>query len=336
MSSEPKWKTSPPPARTRRLGRGLASLMANTRESLDPIAPPASAEPVAASVGRYEPVAPSAPAAPAGPARISVDAIEANPYQPRRSFDDGELAELAQSIRVQGVLQPLLVVEQQEGAYVLVAGERRLRAARLAGLTDVPCVVRTATREQMLQWALIENIQRSDLNVVDRAMAYRDYIDRFAATQQQLAEMLGIPRSTIANHLRLLDLGDPVQSLLADGSLSFGHGKVLAALAGRVAEQTQLAKRVIAVGLSVRHLEQLVAAAINGDGSTVDLDTSTSAKATKSEYVQDVERQLSRSIGTKVSIRQGRSKKRGRVVVEYYSLDDFDRIVEALGGRIES
>ena len=310
--------------------------MANTRESLDPIAPPASAEPVAASVGRYEPVAPIAPVAPAGPARISVDAIEANPYQPRRSFDDGELAELAQSIRVQGVLQPLLVVEQQEGAYVLVAGERRLRAARLAGLTDVPCVVRTATREQMLQWALIENIQRSDLNVVDRAMAYRDYIDRFAATQQQLAEMLGIPRSTIANHLRLLDLGDPVQSLLADGSLSFGHGKVLAALAGRVNEQTRLARRVIAVGLSVRHLEQLVAAAINGDGSDVALDTPTSTKPTKSEYVQDVERQLSRSIGTKVSIRQGRSKKRGRVVVEYYSLDDFDRIVEALGGRIES
>lgn len=338
MTADSDKKTTASTPKNRRLGRGLASLMANTRQDVEQVTPaPLEGEPVRAAEGQYVPMAegvaaPNA-ASSSGPVELAVEAIRPNPLQPRRSFDDAELAELAESIRVQGVLQPLLVVAEGEG-YVLVAGERRLRASKLAGLRRVPCVIREATREQMLQWALIENIQRSDLNVIDRATAYRDYLDRFSATQQQLAESLSVPRSTIANHLRILDLCDDVQSLLAAGALSFGHGKVLAALAGRAKEQAELARRAAEGGLSVRSLEELVAGAVGGDDAPPPADRKPSPG--KSEYVLDVERQLTGTIGTKVSIKPARKKNRGRVVIDYYSLDDFDRIVAALGGRIES
>jgi len=321
--------------RPRRLGRGLASLMANTK-----LAAPEDVAP-SAGPGRYEPVAApaAADAAPKGGVMtIPTEAIQPNPYQPRRTFDAESLAELADSIRRQGLLQPLLVVER-EGGYVVVAGERRLRAAKAAGLTEVPCVLREATREQMLQWALTENLQRSDLNVVDRAVAYRDYMDQFSVTQQQLAEQLSLPRPTISNTLRMLDLCDRVQAMLAAGALSFGHGKVLAGLAGRVDEQTALATRIVEGGLSVRHLEQLVAQAVNGESdqlSDVAAAVPVPGKSAKTQHILDLERQLTRAVGTKVTIRPSRAKHKGRITLEYYSLDDFDRIVEALGATLEA
>ncbi len=325
------------PARNRRLGRGLASLMSNTR-----LTPPAQASAVAdappPAPARYEPASP----APEPPQpddtllQLSPDEIRPNPHQPRKTFDEAELAELADSIRQQGLLQPLVVVpnpQNGQGGYVLIAGERRLRASKLAGLERVPCVLRTATRQQMLEWALVENVQRADLNPVERAQAYRDYLDRFGATQQQLAERLGQPRSTVANFLRILDLCDDAQALILSGQLSFGHAKVLASLAGQPARQAELARQAAEQGLSVRQLEALLGQA--PPEPPAQPETPPSAKS-KTQYVQDLERQLTRSIGTKVVIQPGRKKNAGRILLEYYSIEDFERITEALGARIES
>lgn len=333
------------PAKTRRLGRGLASLMASTRTAA-PASPDLPAAAPAAppdSPAQYVPVRPQpqpvqvAVAPDRSPLELPIDAIGPNPYQPRRTFLDADLADLASSIRRDGVLQPLLVVPQLDGkpgAYTLIAGERRLRASRLAGKATVPCIVKSATIEQMLEWALVENIQRSDLNPLERALAYRDFMDRFHATQQEVADRLGQPRSTVANYLRILDLCDVAQKLVVDGTLSFGHAKVLATVAGQEALQIALAKKVAEGGLSVRHLEQLVAASLGKPMQEPKKDRP--APAGKSQHILDLERQISRSIGTKVVIRPARPKNTGRILIEYYNLDDFDRILESLGATLES
>jgi len=330
MSKRPSSDT-PKTQRPRRLGRGLASLMANTKLDAEPAVPAAPKAP-----GRYEPVTEPAEASSADgtPLMLPIASIRPNPHQPRRAFDEEALAELTDSIRQQGLLQPLLVVKDGDG-YVLVAGERRLRASKAAGLSEVPCVRRDATREQMLQWALTENIQRSDLNIIDRATAFRDYMDRFGLTQAELAAQLSLPRSTVANCLRLLDLCDDVQHYLADGLLSFGHGKILAGLAGRQGDQKRLARLAVEGGLSVRHLEQLVAQAIT-KGDAASGAPAPLPRSAKSEYIRDVERQLARVVGSKVTIRPKGKRPAGRIVLEYNSLDDFDRILDLMGVNLES
>lgn len=339
--------SSPIPAavaspKPKRLGRGLASLMSNTRSLEQPAPlPPAAPDRIDGNVtGVYKLVAADRaemhPHIADKPLDIPTDRIRPNPYQPRRNFAESDLAELVASIRQQGILQPLLVVpdgDPGQSRFILVAGERRLRAASRAGLASVPCLIRQATPEQMLQWALIENIQRSDLNPVERAHAYRDYLDRFSATQQQLAEEIGEPRSTVANYLRILDLCDTVHQSLVSGKLSFGHAKVLASLAGHPEKQVRLAAKVLEEDLSVRQLEQLVAEA----AGQVPADPTTKPKgALKSQHILDVERQLSSAVGTRVCIRPGRGKHTGRIIVDYYSLDDFDRIAASLGAKLES
>ena len=313
-----------------RLGRGLASLIAHSAPV--PETPPAH-KPIRVPL---EPeVDPRAPQEP-GPQEVPVDRIASNPYQPRRDFDSEQLAELTASVRAHGILQPLLVAPKGDNPvdspYVLIAGERRLRAAKLAALTSVPCVVRQADSRQLLEWAIIENVQRADLNPIDRAKAYRDYIDRFSLTQAQGAQRLSQPRATIANYLRLLDLSDDVQQLLLTGRLSFGHAKVLAGLAGRPDLQLALAGKTAARNLSVRQLESLVAAANSAAG-----DSSPARRASKKPpYILDLEQQLAQAVGTRVTIRTGRSKDTGAITIEFYSLDDFDRITSALGASVES
>lgn len=268
---------------------------------------------------------------------LSIASIAPNPYQPRKLFQDGPLLELSESIKVHGLLQPVLVArihQPHDGkAYNLVAGERRLRASQLAGLLDIPCILRHGSPQQMLEEALVENTQRADLNPVERAGAYRDLMDRFNLTQEQLAQRVGEPRATIANYLRILDLCDSVQQCLIDGRLSFGHGKVLAALAGQVATQIALAEKSVKDNLSVRHLETLVQAAQSG---TPAVTVQKPAPAARSAYLSDVERQLTERVGTKVAIKPGRGKHTGKILIEYYSLEDFDRITRTLGARIES
>jgi ParB family chromosome partitioning protein len=312
-------------ARKARLGRGLSSLIATSTS-----AEPQEGEFQPESVGPQMQSSSGPAEAPKGtPVEIPVDRIAPNPYQPRRHFPEAELAELRESIRQQGILQPLIVSRAAEGSeaeYVLIAGERRLRAARDAGLETVPCVVRQADARQMTEWALIENLQRSDLNPIERAEGYQHYIDRFALSAAEAAERLGQPRSTIANHLRLLELCDDVQQLVAQGLLTFGHAKVLAGVSD-VELQLSLARKVVAKGLSVRALE----AALQEAESSPSTEKPAGKARGKPAYVRDLEEKLTQTVGTRVAILPGRAKHTGRIVVEYYSLDDFDRIAESLG-----
>ena len=321
-----------------RLGRGLSSLVRTSPDldtpgqyagvPIDDRPPPAPA-----------PTGERAAAAGATTVRmIPAGDIAPNPQQPRRSFDEEALAAMAESMRRHGMLQPVLVRQardgDREGRYELIAGERRLRAAQAAGVHEIPCLIRPSSRQDALALALVENIHRSDLNPIERAGAYRDLMDRFSLTQHDVAERLGEPRATVANHLRILDLCDYAQRAVASGTLSFGHAKVLAGLAGAEAEQRRLAERVVRENLSVRRLEVLVEAV--REGKPAGRAGKEGQSPERPAYLSDVERQLSEAVGAKVCIRPGRRKHAGRIVIEYRSLEDFDRVVEALGTRIDS
>ena len=266
---------------------------------------------------------------------LAIDRILPNPHQPRKRFDAGSLELLAGSMRAHGLVQPVMVSRRQDAddrdSYYLIAGERRLRAARLAGMNELPCIVRPAERQEMLELALVEKIHRTDLDPIERAAGYRDMMDRFSLTQLQVAERVGQPRTTVANYLRMLDLCDEVQAMIADGALSFGHAKVLAGLAAAAPEQKALAGRAVREGLSVRRFEQIIqarqVAASGGDGKD---------RGQKSAWLAEVEEQLGRTVGTKVTVREGPRKHSGKIVIDYYSLDDFDRITGLLGAEIES
>ena len=272
---------------------------------------------------------------------IPTDHIAPNPYQPRRDFDEAELASLAESVRHQGILQPLVVAAREADLggvpYVLIAGERRLLAR--PGPAEVPGCAgassRAATPQQMLEWGLVENIHRADLNPVERAEAYRSYIDRFGLTQTDAAQRLGQPRTTVVNYLRILELDADARSLIAAGRLSFGHAKVLAGLIADPIRQALLARLAAYEALSVRRLEEIVSepqAAATRTGAP----TGAVVRRPKPAYIQDLESQLSQASGTRVTIRPGRAKNAGRIIIDYYSLDDFERISTALGARLES
>jgi ParB family chromosome partitioning protein len=314
-----------------RLGRGLSSLIQGLSETI-----PADDQtyqhvtglpPIAAVIPPDK-----QPAETGGPREMEtrLDDIAPNPYQPRRQFGQEELAELTSSIAAQGVLQPLIVARASSGErpFVLIAGERRLRAARQAGLATVPCVIRQASPQQMLEWALVENIQRADLNPIERAEAYKEYIDRFGLTQVQAGERLGQPRATVANYLRILDLREEAKRLVAEGTLSFGHAKLLASLSDNPTRQLRLARKVAKTGMSVRQLEAVLALSLARPASLVSTSTPSTSKP---PYLLDIEERLGRKLGTRVVIQPGRAKNTGRVMIDYYSLEDFDRISAALG-----
>jgi len=326
MAKQPR-RVEPKP----RLGRGLSSLIA-------PSSQPQTAEQAQyapqhdADAPGPRPIAAAATQPAGGAARLElpVEQIAPNPYQPRREFPPEQLRQLAQSIRTQGILQPLLVKPARDAhsskPYMLIAGERRLRAAQFAGLTQVPCIVRDASNREMLEWALIENIHREDLNPLERAEAYRQYIDRFGLTHAEAAERLGQQRATISNYLRILELEKDTQELLASGRISFGHAKVLAGLLNQPARQVKLARRAAAEGMSVRQLERTVQA---------NPSAASSKRSVKEPYLVDLEQRLSRAVGTRVRIETARKKNTGRVVIDYYSLEDFDRIMAALGASLD-
>ena len=309
----------------RRLGRGLSSLIDDSSDA------PASSDPT--STRNPQPPAPQT----GKPREIPISEIAPNPYQPRRTFDPTELAELAQSISLQGILQPLIVTDSKiidgvdniEKPFVLIAGERRLRAAKQANLVTVPCVIREANQQQMIEWAVIENIQRADLNPIERGQAYRDYMDKFSVNQQEVSERLGQARGTVANYLRMLDLCDETKDMISSGQISFGHAKVLASLTETEnrSRQVKLARKVVSQGLSVRKLEELVSQEPREASQT-------KPAAGKPAYVRDIEQQLTEVVGTRVVILPARAKNTGKIVVEYYSLDDFDRISGSLGLKI--
>jgi ParB family chromosome partitioning protein len=254
---------------------------------------------------------------------IALARISANPYQPRKHWDDADLADLATSIREHGVLQPVLVTETLDG-FQLIAGERRVRASRLAGLERIPALVRQLADHDQLEIALVENVQRADLDPIDEATAYRQLIDEFGMTQERVSERVGKARATVANSLRLLDLHEDVQAAIAAGRLSAGHGRALGGLPA--SSQSQAGRSAISQGLSVRQTEELVRRMREPKQAVATPD------ARLDPDLERVEERLRQHLGTKVSL--SRSRSGGRIVIEYYSDEELGRLFERLIGGI--
>jgi ParB family chromosome partitioning protein len=259
-----------------------------------------------------------------GTTDIAIARIRPNPNQPRRRFDDVEMATLTASIREHGVLQPVLVTETIDG-YQLVVGERRLRAARAAGLERIPAVVRQLDDQAQLEVALVENLQREDLDAIEAAQGFRRLIEEFGFTHDQIASRVGRARSTVANTLRLLDLAPAVQEAVADRRLTEGHGRALGGLS--VEHQERVLGSVVDQDLSVRQTEELVRRLRE---PRVDQATVPDAPARTDPDMERVEEDLRRALGTKVSL--ARSRRGGRIVIEYYSDEELGRLYERLTG----
>ncbi len=301
------------------LGRGLGALIGGGTAAFEPAPTPA---PVAIPA----PVIAATPQAlEDGTTLVLIDprTVKPNPQQPRHFFNEEALAELAESIKRDGVQEPV-IVRMKNGIYELVSGERRVRASVLAGLDKVPAVCRDVSDEDMLKLGLIENIQREDLNPIETARAYKGLALAFGWTQEQLAEQVGKKRVTVTNILRLLNLPDEVQQLVIEGALSMGHARALLALE-LPARQTALARRAVEEGLSVRDVERAVAPAPRAPA------TETKAPAKKDPHVAQVEDELRRRLGTKVRLTTDASWK-GSIEIDFFNLDELERILDILRG----
>jgi ParB family chromosome partitioning protein len=255
-----------------------------------------------------------------GIAQVPVEAIQRNPRQPREKFDLDELENLAASVREHGVIQPLIVSPGKNGVYTLIAGERRLQAARKAGLKTVPVVIRHATDQQLLELALIENVQRADLNAIEEAEAYQHLAKEFKLSHETIATRVGKSRVAVTNTLRLLDASAAVKQALVDGRITEGHARALLALNTAKAQETLL-NQIVNLDLSVRQTEAL-ARKYSGQKPAY------KKRASPSADVTDVERRLRSSLGTKVSLKHG--KKGGTVTIYYYSDEELDSLLEKL------
>lgn len=289
---------------TNRLGRGFSALL--------PQAGGAAARAPAPAAGGQE-----------GVASIPIEDILPDKNQPRRHFDEALIEELAASIRSKGVIQPILV--RKEGAkYRIIAGERRWRASQRAGLRNVPALVKDVTERQAFELALIENVQREDLNPIEEAEAYRRLIEEFGLTQEGCAERVGKERSSIANSLRLLRLPDEVKTSLVEGSLNMGHARALLGLGDDEAIK-RAAAHVISKRLSVRQTESLVRKEKSGGGTKDAAD----APRTNRAEVRAIEERLQRALGTKVKLTDW-GKGRGKIEIEFFSYEELDRLLEAM------
>lgn len=254
---------------------------------------------------------------------LPLASISPNPYQARAVWNEQDLVELAESIKANGVIQPV-IVRPFQGKYQLIAGERRFRAAEMAGLAKIPAIVREVSEEQLFEWSLIENIHRRDLNAIERAKAYQRYLSAFGLTQMQAGERLGEDRSVIANYLRLLDLPEEIKQMLIDGRLSMGHARAILSLPTDELRR-KLANRALAGRLSVREVERLVRKYQEQN------KTAKPNGRSKAPHIVDLEDKLCRHLGTRVCIETKRNGQRGRILIEFDSLDEFDRITDVLG-----
>ena len=251
--------------------------------------------------------------------------IRPNPMQPRRTFEEAPLRELAESIRRHGILQPLTVRRLSSGYYQIIAGERRWRAAKLAGLTEVPAVIIEADDRKVMELGLIENLQREDLNPIEEANGYKVLLDEYGLTQEEVAQRVGKSRPAVANALRLLALPDPVHLLLEEGKLSAGHARaILAVPSGEL--QKKLAQKVVAEELSVRQTEALAKRLAAGEKEPP--APKTAAGPDLSLYIKEAEKSLASRFGRKVHIVNGRKK--GKIELEYYNPEDLNALLELL------
>jgi len=270
-----------------------------------------------------EALIPVAEEAAGGVIQVPVSAVVPNPMQPRTRLDPEALEELAASIREHGLIQPLIVTQQGPERYQLIAGERRWQAARLAGLATVPAIVKEATPQQLLELALVENIQRADLNPLEEASAYRQLVDEFGLTQEQVADRVGKSRVAVTNTLRLLRLPSPAKQALADGTIHEGHARALLALPGPEAQEAAL-KTVVDKGLSVRQTEELVRRLLAEP-------TPKKPKEPANPETEALETEFRESLGTKVNLYKSR-KGRGRLVIHFYSEEELQAIYDAIVG----
>jgi ParB family chromosome partitioning protein len=326
------------PNKHRGLGRGLDDLIKGglqKKPAASPAPAKASAKPAPAKAATSPAPAPAPADAGDAVRELDISKISPNPWQPRREFDPSALQELADSIKVQGLLQPILVRAVKGGAYEIIAGERRLRAAKQAGLKKVPALVKPATDLEMQELALIENIQRSDLNPVEEARAYRALADQAGLTQEEIARRVGKARASITNSLRLLDLSATIQKALASGVLSVGHAKVL--LGADPELRDLLAARSIAQGLSVRALEKLVSG-MDAAAKRVRRPASRPAAAEDAKALQQLKflsDRMQQELGTKVSLEPARAladgkREMGKIIIEWFDNEDLSRLLETL------
>ena len=306
-----KAPSAKPPAKDKRkaLGRGLGALLPNAPAKPKPAAPAAEAATTAMGDKRSY-------------FKAQVEDIYPSPEQPRRRFDETLLEELAQSIREHGVIQPLIVRERKDGGYYLIAGERRWRASQRAGLLEIPIVVQNVSSQESFERAIVENVQRADLNAIEEAMAFQRLADEFKLTQEQIATKVGKERSTVANSLRLLRLPASVREMVEENRIGMGHARALLGLTNP-AEIETCAREVATGGLSVRATEALIRKRLAPPKPAT-------APAKKSASVRDVENRLTKSLGAQVSLAERKNGKGGCIEIKYADLDDLDRLLERL------
>jgi ParB family transcriptional regulator, chromosome partitioning protein len=306
----------------RALGRGLDSLLPSGPRI---VAGNAVAMPMVQPSTDGTTTVQSAAASGAAVLEVEIDKIDQNPYQTRTSFKPELLQELAESIKVSGVVQPIVVRPGREGRYVLVLGERRCRASKLAGKTTIPAMVRTVSDQQAAEMTVIENLQRQDLNCMEAAGAYGKLSQDFGMTQEQIAGRVGVSRETVANHMRLLKLPQSVIRHLESGALDFSEARVLLRMLEHPEELEEIAGHAVTNGSSVAEIEDLV------DAFLLPHEVKQPKKKWIDPNVAAVQTEMERSLGMRVQVKDRNGK--GKIVIQYASLEDFDRVVELLSKR---
>lgn len=260
--------------------------------------------------------------------RISLDQIEVNPKQPRRDFDEQALKELSESIKLHDIIQPITVIKINSTRYQLISGERRWRASKLAGLKDIPAYVRTADDQQLLELALLENLQREDLNAIEVGLSYKRLMDECDMTQEQVAERMKKDRSTVTNYIRLLKLPPDIQTAVRDGGLSMGHARAIISLE-QIDQQLYVFREVREKGLSVRQVESLVKEMLAGEKSNSAHDQSQKLKSQLPPAYKRIEDNMASHFSTKVKLDRKRNGK-GAITIEFYNDNDLERIMEMM------
>ena len=331
-------------SRERRLGRGLEALLGRgvepaKDESADAQTndAPQPQEEVAQPLALYD-ESPQVSRGDDGQHWLELSAIDPNPYQPRQHFEEAEIADLCDSIRAHGFLQPIVVRASGE-RFQIIAGERRFRAAQMANWQSVPVQIREVSERQMAELAIVENVQRKDLNALEKASSFQRYLQEYSCTQEELAARVNIDRSTVANLIRLLELPEEVKQMVAEGQIAQGHARALLPL-GDEQEQCEFAKQVCRESLSVRATEQLVHDHIHRTDveplSVVDTEgNARPVNSTPGEHTAQIEEQLRLALGTKVDLRQT-AKGRGRITIHFKNHGEFDRLRAILCGEGES